>query len=286
MRRTPACPTPRRGSRFCRARCSPRPTTCAATRIRRPTATGATPTRPGRALERAIGELDGGRTVVFSSGMAAVTAVVLPRLRPGDVLVACGDGYPGIRQISEADLRPKGIEVRMVRTDTEEIVAAADGATLVWVETPSNPRLDVCDLDAVRAATTGAAGGRQHGRDAARLPAARPRRRLRRDLGDQGPDRTLRRAARRRQRARPGPRAGARRLAHPHRQHPRPVRGLARPPLAGHPRAAARAPAGQRPGPGGGARGPRDGSALAGHRTGDLARAADRRGSPGFPRRL
>ena len=52
------------------------------------------------ALERAIGELDGGRTVVFSSGMAAVAAVVLPRLRPGDVLVACGDGYPGIRQIA------------------------------------------------------------------------------------------------------------------------------------------------------------------------------------------
>jgi cystathionine gamma-lyase len=107
------------------------------------------------ALERAIGGLDGGRTVVFSSGMAAVAAVVLPRLRPGDVLVACGDGYPGIRQISEADLRPKGIEVRLVRTDTEQIVAAADGATLVWVETPSNPRLDTCDLDAVRAATTG-----------------------------------------------------------------------------------------------------------------------------------
>jgi cystathionine gamma-lyase len=101
------------------------------------------------ALERAIGELDGGSTVVFSSGMAAVSAVVLPRLQPGDVLVACGDGYPGIRKLAEHDLQPKGIEVRMVPTDTEAIVAAAEGATLVWVETPSNPRLDVCDLDAV-----------------------------------------------------------------------------------------------------------------------------------------
>ena len=107
------------------------------------------------ALERAIGELDGGSTVVFSSGMAAVSAVVLPRLQPGDVLVACSDGYPGIRKLVEHDLRPKGIEVRMVPTDTEAIVAAAEGATLVWVETPSNPRLDVCDLDAVRAATRG-----------------------------------------------------------------------------------------------------------------------------------
>jgi cystathionine gamma-lyase len=107
------------------------------------------------ALETAIGELDGGRTVVFSSGMAAVAAVVLPRLRPGDVLVACGDGYPGVRKIASEDLEPRGVEVRMVPTDTEAIVAAAEGATLVWVETPSNPRLDVCDLDAVRAATSG-----------------------------------------------------------------------------------------------------------------------------------
>jgi cystathionine gamma-lyase len=107
------------------------------------------------ALERAIGALDGGRTVVFSSGMAAVSAVVLPRLEPGDVLVACGDGYPGIRQIADNDLRPKGIEVRMVPTETEAIVAAAEGAKLVWLENPSNPKLDTCDLAAVRAATTG-----------------------------------------------------------------------------------------------------------------------------------
>jgi cystathionine gamma-lyase len=113
----------------------------------------ANPTWTG--LERAIGELDGGTSVVFSSGMAAVSAVVLPRLRPGDVLVACGDGYPGIRKIVAEDLRPTGVEVRMVPTDTDAIVEAADGATLVWVETPSNPRLDVCDLDAVRAATQG-----------------------------------------------------------------------------------------------------------------------------------
>ena len=103
-------------------------------------------------LERAIGELDGGRTVVFASGMAAVSAVVLPRLRPGDVFVACGDGYPGVRKIAELDLAPSGVEVRLVRTDTKAIVAAARGARLVWVETPSNPRLDVCDLDAVVAA--------------------------------------------------------------------------------------------------------------------------------------
>src|SRR4051794_11030595 len=44
------------------------------------------------ALETAIGALDGGDTVVFASGMAAVSAVVLSLLRPGDVLVAAEDG--------------------------------------------------------------------------------------------------------------------------------------------------------------------------------------------------
>jgi cystathionine gamma-lyase len=41
------------------------------------------------------------------------------------------------------------VEVRFVATDTEAIVAACPGATLVWVETPSNPALDVCDLRVV-----------------------------------------------------------------------------------------------------------------------------------------
>ena len=103
-------------------------------------------------LERAIGSLDGGEAVVFSSGMAAASAVVLPRLRAGDVLVAPRDAYPGIRKICDQDLSARGVSVRYVKTRTEEIVEAAAGATLVWVETPSNPALDVADLDAVVAA--------------------------------------------------------------------------------------------------------------------------------------
>jgi len=99
-------------------------------------------------LESAIGSLDGGEAVVFSSGMAAVSAVVLPRLRPGDVLVAPRDAYPGIRKLAD-DLAERGVEVRFVKTRTEEIVEAAAGASLVWVESPSNPSLDVADVDAI-----------------------------------------------------------------------------------------------------------------------------------------
>jgi cystathionine gamma-lyase len=65
------------------------------------------------------------------------------------VLVYPVDGYPGIRDIAEQRLAPIGVEVRAVATDTDAIVAAAGGATLVFVETPSNPRLEVCDLAAV-----------------------------------------------------------------------------------------------------------------------------------------
>ena len=100
-------------------------------------------------LERALGELDGGESTVFASGMAAVTAVLFSTLRSGDVLVACGDGYPGIRGLAEERLAPLGVETRLVASETSAIAEAADGAALVWFETPSNPRLDVVDIAAV-----------------------------------------------------------------------------------------------------------------------------------------
>jgi cystathionine gamma-lyase len=103
------------------------------------------------ALERALGELDGGEAVTFASGMAAVSATVL-RLRPGDRLVASVDGYPGIRQLAAQRLQPAGVRVRFVETETDALVAAAAEATMLWVETPSNPALRSCDVRAVAAA--------------------------------------------------------------------------------------------------------------------------------------
>ena len=81
--------------------------------------------------------------------MAAVTAVLFSTLRSGDVLVACGDGYPGIRGLAEERLAPLGVQTRLVASETAAIAEAADGAALVWFETPSNPRLDVVDIAAV-----------------------------------------------------------------------------------------------------------------------------------------
>jgi cystathionine gamma-lyase len=102
-------------------------------------------------LEDALGELEGGLSVVFASGMAAVTAVVVPALRAGDVLVAPSDGYPGIRTIGADVLEPRGVEVRLVPTDDAAVRDALAGATLVWLESPSNPGLDVLDVAALAA---------------------------------------------------------------------------------------------------------------------------------------
>ena len=62
-----------------------------------------------------------------------------------------------MRGLAEERLRPLGIETRLVPTDTEALSEAAAGAALVWLETPSNPRLDVCDIAAV--AQSAHAGG-------------------------------------------------------------------------------------------------------------------------------
>jgi cystathionine gamma-lyase len=100
-------------------------------------------------LEAALGALEGGESVVFASGMAAMAAVLEPRLRPGDVLVAAGDGYPGVRNLAAQRLSPRGVDVRLVPSDTDRLAAAAAEATLVWLETPANPRLEVVDIAAV-----------------------------------------------------------------------------------------------------------------------------------------
>jgi cystathionine gamma-lyase len=99
--------------------------------------------------EAALAELEGGEAIVLSSGMAAVAAVLLPLLSPGDVLVAPSDAYPGVRTIAADHLAERGVEVRLVPSDDAAIRAALPGATLLWIETPSNPgmvRLDVAAL--------------------------------------------------------------------------------------------------------------------------------------------
>ncbi|WP_328620951.1 cystathionine gamma-lyase [Streptomyces sp. NBC_00354] len=101
-------------------------------------------------LERAIGELeapgqDGVDTIVFASGMAAVSAVLLSQARTGDTVVLPDDGYQALPLVRE-QLEAYGIRVRTAPTGDDGQLAVLDGARLLWIETPSNPGLDVCDV--------------------------------------------------------------------------------------------------------------------------------------------
>ncbi|MFJ8081593.1 cystathionine gamma-lyase [Streptomyces sp. NPDC096205] len=101
-------------------------------------------------LERAVGELeapgrDGVETLVFASGMAAVSAVLFSQLRAGDAVVLPSDGYQALPLV-RAQLEAYSIEVRTAPTGGDAQLGVLDGARLLWLETPSNPGLDVCDV--------------------------------------------------------------------------------------------------------------------------------------------
>lgn len=111
-------------------------------------------------LERAIGELEAPgqdvHTVVFASGMAAVSAVLLSQTRTGDTVVLPDDGYQALPLLRE-QLEAYGIHVRTAPTGADAQLDALDGARMLWIETPSNPGLDVCDVR--RLAEAAHAGG-------------------------------------------------------------------------------------------------------------------------------
>jgi cystathionine gamma-lyase len=99
--------------------------------------------------EAALEELEGGPAVSFASGMAAASAVLLPLLGPGDAFVVPEDGYPAVRTIATGHLAGRGVEVREVPAALQPDHDALTGAKLVWLETPSNPGLEVCDVRAI-----------------------------------------------------------------------------------------------------------------------------------------
>ncbi|GAA5182097.1 cystathionine gamma-lyase [Rugosimonospora acidiphila] len=100
-----------------------------------------------RGLEAAIGGLEGGECVVFSSGMAAISAALLTLVGPGDTVVLPSDGYYKTRAFA-ASL--PGVTVREVPTAGP--YPSFDGVRLVLLETPANPGLDVCDIAELSAA--------------------------------------------------------------------------------------------------------------------------------------
>ena len=102
--------------------------------------------------ERALGELEGGTALVFASGMAAVAAVFGTMLKPGDVLVMPNDCYYTARMLATGFFANMGIVVRQAATANDAQGKLLGGARLLWLETPTNPRLDVCDIRALATA--------------------------------------------------------------------------------------------------------------------------------------
>jgi cystathionine gamma-lyase len=108
---------------------------------------GRTDNATWRALETAIGDLEGGECVAFASGLAAVSAALLTQLRPGDTVVLPADGYYRTRVFAAESLPG----VRVLLAPTAGPYPSFDGVRMVLLETPANPGLDVCDIAAVAA---------------------------------------------------------------------------------------------------------------------------------------
>ena len=117
-----------------------------------PVAYGRTSNPTWEAFEEVVGTLEGGRALAFSSGMGGISAV-LDLVPLGGVVVVSSHSYSGVAarlRDLEADGR---VGVRLVPAqDADTITGACEGASLLWVETPTNPAMEVCDLRAVAAA--------------------------------------------------------------------------------------------------------------------------------------
>jgi cystathionine beta-lyase/cystathionine gamma-synthase len=107
------------------------------------------PTRS--ALETCLAALEGGeRALAFASGLAASTAV-LSTLRPGDEVAAAADLYGGTFRLLERVFKPWGLIPRYTEDPTPEgFTAVLSPATkMIWIETPTNPLLQIIDIAAV-----------------------------------------------------------------------------------------------------------------------------------------
>src|SRR5262249_53478987 len=115
-------------------------------------ARSANPTRA--ALEHALGELEGGYAVAFSSGMAAEHALITAVAGAGAHIVLPADLYGGTYRLVDKVMSGWGLSYDLVdQSDADALSRAVrDDTRLIWVEPPTNPRLDVVDIDAVVAA--------------------------------------------------------------------------------------------------------------------------------------
>ncbi|SNT22401.1 cystathionine gamma-lyase [Granulicella rosea] len=107
-------------------------------------------------LEEAIGQMESAagyeaHARIFGSGMAACAAVLGAVLRPGDIAVLPSDAYFAVRSLFAAHFEPMGCILRTAPTRAMDAPEVLAGARLLWIETPSNPGMDVADIAALAA---------------------------------------------------------------------------------------------------------------------------------------
>jgi cystathionine gamma-synthase len=104
------------------------------------------------AFETALGDLEGGRCLAFASGLAAVSTI-LDLVGQGAKVVAPRHAYLGsIGQIADLEARGRITAELVDVTDTEAVVKACADAALVWLESPTNPALEVAEIAPIVAA--------------------------------------------------------------------------------------------------------------------------------------
>ena len=100
----------------------------------------------GAAAEQALGELDGGRALLFPSGTGAAAALALALLEPGATIALAEGAYFGTGRLFEL-LARWGLKL----VEFDQTGAPPDGVQLIWLEAPSNPFLTMPDLEAAAA---------------------------------------------------------------------------------------------------------------------------------------
>jgi len=116
------------------------------------------------ALEKALGQMESGEfaaghaqagskyratALVFASGMAACASIFGAVLRPGDVAVLPANAYFAARVLMQDYFVKMGVELRLAPTAGNAQGEHLGGAKLLWIETPSNPTMDICDIAAL-----------------------------------------------------------------------------------------------------------------------------------------
>ena len=104
-----------------------------------------------RTLEAQLTALEGGvRTVLMSSGQAAIAMIMLTVLMPGDTVLISDSAYPPVAGLCRDFLAPRGIGFRIYRPDGADLAEQIDPSVkLIWMESPGSTTMEVQDVPAI-----------------------------------------------------------------------------------------------------------------------------------------